>query len=275
MSTHPFTHLLLATEHTEFDVGAERVAIEMASKCGLSLMGVLPIVSNPEYEAAAPELANRAELEAAAKITQLRAAAQAAGIQLDMHARRGEEPYQEIVDEAARQKADLLIIRRRGKRSFLARLMVGEMVGKVLGHAPCSVLVVPRASHMWSRGILAAVDDTSATNIIMIAAMIALECDLPLNIVSVAETAALQQKAEAVIARNIAIAQSLGAKVQGRVLNGKAHEQILAATKDFGADLTVVGRGGKSSASRISVGSTMQKIAGHAEESVLIVRPPS
>jgi hypothetical protein len=60
-----FTRLLLATEHTEFDTGAERLAISMAQHCQLPLAVVLPLVSNPEYESLAPEIAMRAELEAA------------------------------------------------------------------------------------------------------------------------------------------------------------------------------------------------------------------
>jgi nucleotide-binding universal stress UspA family protein len=275
MHTHPFTRILLATEHTEFDIGAERVAVEMASKCGLPLMGVLPIVSNPEYETVAPDLAARDERAAAATAAKLRALAEAAGVQIAMHVRLGEEPYQEIVAEAKERGADLLVIRRRGKRSFLARLLLGEMVAKVLGHAPCSVLVVPRNSRLWQRGILVAVDDASPQNVAATAAAIALECDLPLTVVSIAESAHMQPEAEEVVARNVAVAEALGAKVEGRTRIGKPYEQILAATKDFGADLTVVGRGGKEGTGWVSVGSIMQKVAGHAEETVLIVRPPS
>ena len=45
---HPFEKILLATEHTEFDSGSERVAIEMARRCNLPLSVVVPVVTNPE-----------------------------------------------------------------------------------------------------------------------------------------------------------------------------------------------------------------------------------
>ena len=37
--TYSFTRILLATEHTEFDAGAERVAFELAKQCGVAARG--------------------------------------------------------------------------------------------------------------------------------------------------------------------------------------------------------------------------------------------
>src|SRR5512139_2412825 len=104
-----FERILLATEHTDFDVGSERVAIELARHCSLPLMVVLPLVSNPEFEAEAPQLALRAEHKALERLLQLRATADAAGVQLDVHVRRGEEPYREIIADATERKADLVV----------------------------------------------------------------------------------------------------------------------------------------------------------------------
>jgi len=50
----PFSRLLLATEHTDFDRGAEAIAFALAARCQLALAGVMPLVSNAEFEAAAP-----------------------------------------------------------------------------------------------------------------------------------------------------------------------------------------------------------------------------
>ncbi len=140
--THAFSQLLLATEHSEQDAGAEALAFAMAQHCGLPLAAVLPIVSNPEYEALAPQLAAHTEAQAGQRIQALLAAAQRARIALELQARRGPEPYREIVDEARARSTDLLVIRRRGKRGLLANLLVGDMVRNVVTHSPCSVLVV-------------------------------------------------------------------------------------------------------------------------------------
>ena len=274
MSAYPFKNILLATEHTEFDVGAERLALVMAQHCNLPLRAVLPILSNPEYEVEAPQLALRAERDAAVKINKLRSQAQEAGVILEIGARRGPEPYREIVEEATLHGCDLIVARRRGKQGFLARLLVGEMVSKVAGHAPCSVLFVPRAAHMWTRGVLAAVDGSAVTwRVAEMAAMVAAQCALPLTIVSVAnhDTPNLRAEAEKTLAQTLATASTIGAKGQGQVLVGKPFEQIVNAAKTFHADLIVIGRHGESNVFHSPLGGTAQKIVGLSDNPVLVV----
>lgn len=242
---YPFNRILLATEHTEFDAGAERLAFAMAKRCGVPLRVVVPLLSNPEYEAEMPELALRAEQEAGKKIEALCKQAEAAGIQLDVHVRRGSEIHSEIVAEANESKADLIVIRRRGKPSFLARLLVGEMVSKVIRDTSCSVLLVPRAAEFWNQHILAAVGDTpAAPNIAKIAGTIAGICDLPLTVLSVASDSEPESrsKTQSLNTLNVALASSASGKVRGEVRIGKPVEQTVAAVKDTGADLVVIGR---------------------------------
>jgi len=273
---HPFERILLATEHTEFDRGAERVALALAKHCGTPLAAVVPVVSNPEFESIAPQIVARAEQEAAANIADLRADAQSAGVPLDIVARRGEEPYAEIVQEAIERKADLIVLRRRGRRSFLSDLLVGEMVTKVMGHAPCSVLFVPRACQLWTRGVLAAVDASpNAAHVASIAAKAARQCDLPLHIVSALphDTSTARAAAESTIAHARAVAEAAGIPTPGSgILPGKPFEQILAAAKTLNADLIVMGRHGESNLIRAPFGGTTQKVLGLTESPVLVVR---
>jgi len=270
-----FTRLLLATEHTEFDVGAERVAFEFARQHAVPLAAVLPIVSNVEYETVAPEAVARVEKDAFARITQLQGVARAAGIAFDIRVRRGEEPYREIIAEAQACGADLVIVRRRGKQSFIANLLVGEMVGKVATHAPCSVLLVPRAARMWTRRVLAAVDGTrAAANVAHAAAQAAIEAGLPLLVVSVAlhDTPVERAAADATVATATAAARSLGADVDGRTVVGRAAEAIVTAAAESGADLIVAGRGGPASHGRFHLGGNAHRIIGLAECPVLVVK---
>ena len=275
--TFSFDRILLATEHTEFDVGAERVAFELAKRYATPLHGVLPMVSNAEYEAVAPERVEQAEREAYARLTELRAAAAAADVALDILVRRGEEPFREIIAEAQRCNADLIVARRRGKRGFLAKLMVGEMVGKVATLAPCSVLLVPRAARMWTQRVLAGVDGSAAAHrVAEIAAQIALRCDLPLLIASAAahDTAADRGHAESAIASAIAIAQRVGARVEGRRVTGAPDEAIAALAAETGADLIAVGRVGEAGRlQRLLLGATARRIIGLVPCPVLIVKP--
>lgn len=272
---HPFHRILLATEHTEFDSGAERVALELARRCALPLMAVVPVASNPEYEAIAPELSAQVDRDTAAHIAELRAAAHVAGVALDVCVRRGEEAWREIVAEAGERKADLVVTRRRGRRSFLADLLVGDMVSKVAGHAPCSVLMAPRNGGMWSRGVLAAVDDSDLTERVAgVAAAVAERCALPLFLVGVIaeDIPALRSRAEVALARASAAAGTIRSDHTG-ILVGKPHEEIIRQAVVVGADLLVIGRRGETSLARPLLGATAQKVIGLADGPVLVVHP--
>lgn len=272
--SHPFERILLATEHTDFDSGAERIAFELASHCDVPLAAVVPVVSNPEYEAIAPQIAAQVEQEAARHIDSLSHAARNAGLMIEVVARRGEEPYREIVQEAEARHTDLIVLRRRGKRSFLSNLMVGEMVSKVVAHAPCSVLFVPRTARMWSRSVLAAIDTSpNAAHVVHTAARVAKQCSLPLHIIQVLphDMPDARSLAESTLAHALAVASSAGVEARHVLTPGKAYEQILATSKRLDTDLIVIGRHGETNLLRTPFGGTTHKVIGLAECPVLVV----
>lgn len=267
--SHPFSKLLLSTEHTEFDAGAEALAFALAQRCGLPLAAVVPMVTNPEYEAVAPQLAAKAAATVATAIGELGHRAAELNVALDARPRGGEELWQVVVAEARDRQSDLLVLRRRGKRGFLANLLVGEMVTKVAGHVDCAVLMVPRAvTTMWSRRVLCAVDGSpEAARAIAVAASIAGECGMPVTVVAVAGDGVGQAQVDAALAA----VRAQGLQAEGRLLDGKPHEAILAAAKADGADLIVIGRRGRSGIQRAMLGSTAQRVVGFADCPVLLV----
>jgi nucleotide-binding universal stress UspA family protein len=268
----PFTRLLLATEHTDHDRGAEALAFALARRCGLPLAAVLPVVSNAEFEAVAPQVAARDDVQAAARRQGVEEAARAAGVDLGLHVRHGPEPYAEIVAEARERASDLIVIRPRGHRGLLANLLVGEMVHKVVAHAPCSVLIAPRGAQMWSRRVVAAVDPaTNELHPAVAAAKVARTCALPLTVVAVGDTEATARALDGA-ARE---ARAIGVEAETVALAGKVHEQLIAAAARCGADLIVVGRHGASQLSRAWIGGVTQKVIGLAECPVLVSVPPS
>ena len=273
MSNYPFNRILLATEHTEFDAGAERLAFAMAKHCGLPLLVVVPMLDNPEYEAEMPDLVLRDELEVANKIAALQKQADAAGVQLDVRVRRRSEIHTGIVAEANESKADLIVIRRRGKPGFLARVLVGEMVSKVIRDTTCSVLLVPRAAEFWSKRVLAAVGDTpAAPSIAKTAGIIAGICELPLTILSIATDSDPESlsRTQSLNTMNVALASASSDKVTGEVRVGKLLEQTIAAVKESGADLVVIGRQRYHLMPFGSHG-IMQNIAGNMDAPTLVV----
>ena len=147
---------------TEFDSGAQAVALTWSEQAGQPLSVVVPLVSNPEYEMLAPDRVAHDEARVAARLQQLHEQAARRGVRLDLRLRRGPLAQLEIVDEAKRRLSDVLLIRRRrrrrGERGFLARLLMGELVSAETKQAPCSVLIAPRAAQPWRHGVLLALD---------------------------------------------------------------------------------------------------------------------
>jgi nucleotide-binding universal stress UspA family protein len=270
-----FARPLLATEHSEFDVGAERVGLALAARRAKPLATVLPMVGNPEYDAVAPELAARGDAAVADRLQHLQAIAAAQGVQLAVQVRRGGELYREVVDEATATQADLIIIRRRGRPGLLANLLLGEMVSKVVAHAPCHVLVNGREALYWRRGVLAAIDpDAVALKTVALAARVAVDAGLPLAVVCVVEAVHGVPDAQHALATAVAHARSLGGAADGEVLVGKPHAQILDAARRRAADLIVLGRHGATRLSRAWIGSVAQKVVGLAECPVLLCVSP-
>jgi nucleotide-binding universal stress UspA family protein len=269
----PFHRLLLATEHTDFDSGAEALALALAQRCGLPLAVVLPMLSNAEFEMLAPELALQADAATARRIEQLQVAAQAFGVVLSPRVRRGADLAAEIVAEATAAAADLLVLRRRGQRSFLSRLLVGEMVSQVVARAPCNVLVVPRAALLWRTRVMVGVDPLAPdAACVAFAAALAAAFALPLHLVCVVADASSAAQSLAAVAQATAVqlAQLRHREVTAEVLVGSAADALLAAAARCAADLLVVSRNRPGADAGTRMGRVTEAVTGHAQVAVLV-----
>ena len=137
-----FEKILLATDGSESAQAAIREAINIAKICSNRLFVISVVEVNPEYEALAPQIVEKAENETREHLDSVKEQAETEGIKCETIAHRGEEPFKFIVDEAKKKKADMIIMGSHG-RTGLKRLMMGSVTARVIGHAPCKVLVVP------------------------------------------------------------------------------------------------------------------------------------
>jgi nucleotide-binding universal stress UspA family protein len=146
------------------------------------------------------------------------------------------------------------------------------MVRNVVAHAPCSVLIVPRAACMWSRRVLVATDPTTSDMTpVATAAAIAAECGLPLSVVCISEPVAdAMQRAEKALQRAWSTARAFDVPTDALVRIGRPHDQIIAAAQQLGADLLVIGRHGDDSLPRAWLGGVAQKVIGLADRPVLV-----
>lgn len=270
-----FERILVATDGTEFSAGAVRAAIHLARKVDARLYAVSVVVTNPEFETVAPQLAEKAEAESIRDLEAVRAEADKEGLECETLLRYGEEPFREIADLAGEIRADLIVMRRRGKRS-LAQMMVGDATRKAIGHAPCSVLVAPRSVEIHEKGILLATDGSRSSDTAAIAAgSLAKRLGAPFSVVSVTKpghSQARRQEARDAVARIAAFMEKEGIPAEGEVVEGRPETAIVEAAKRRGADLIVVGRKGRTALNRVLIGSVSERVVGLADCAVLVVK---
>jgi len=271
----PMKHILFATDGSEFSSGAQRVAIDLAKRCGADLTAMTIVLSTQDLEGVGTHgLREQLEEEAQAILAGVVAAAEGAGVGCATQLVYGDQPHQEIIDTALELAPDLIVLGRRGKRG-LARFMVGHATAQVAGLAPCPVLMVPRAGELWQRRILLASDGSEAcAPAEALAIDLARLCQLPLTLISVvspshnAERKAIAQTA---LDRLLARVQAAGLKGEALLAEGRPEEVVVNTAGDRGADLIVVGSRGRAGLKRLLLGSVSERIMGLAQGPVLIV----
>ncbi|CAK0740385.1 putative membrane transporter protein [Gammaproteobacteria bacterium] len=267
--------ILLVTDGSPYSVGATREAIRLAQRCGSRLRILSVIPSNVELETIGVALLKKEQDDALAHLERVREQAETAGVECDVRLRQGEEIYREIVKEAEKQRVDAIVMGRRGK-SGMMRTMLGSTTARVIGHTACSVLVVPRAAHIEGKTILVAVDGSRHSDTAAAAAgNLARQCKVPMVAVSVTneDTAPTRQReAEAVLSRVTRLLAKSGVSIQGKMLRGRPELAIVEAARSEGSDLIVMGSHGRTGLERVLMGSVSERVIGHAECAVLVVK---
>ncbi len=138
-----YRKILLATDGSEYSIGAVRHAIGVARRNQATLRAVTMVFANPEDATFSPGAVHEAERKAKNIVEAVQKTAVENGVDCDFVVRVGNEPSDAIVAAAEEFGADLIVLARRGKRG-LARMMVGEATHQVIGKAKCVVMVVPR-----------------------------------------------------------------------------------------------------------------------------------
>jgi nucleotide-binding universal stress UspA family protein len=242
MAPTTLSRVALMTQWTEFDSGAERVAIELAQRLQLPLSVVVPLLSNPEYEVVAHGLVADAEAATADAVSAFTARARDAGVKTEIRVRRGDELWREVVDEVHAVRADLLVTRRRGHRGFLGRLRVGEMVRQIAVHSSCPLMVVPRPAHVPSKGILVVIQaDATVEPEMRIAAMLASRLGLPLRVLIVVPKGQARAVGDVRLQQAQEVARQARVSIDGSVQTGPLPEALESSMRGSAVDLLVIG----------------------------------
>lgn len=267
--------MLLATDRSEFSEGAVREAINFAKRCASRLIVMSVLETNPEYETIGASAYQKEEEEAIKYLESVKARASEAGLSAcEAALYYGNEPYRIIVEAAAEKKADMIIIGRRG-RSNVMKVLMGSVAAKVIGHAPCKVLIVPRAARVEGRDILVATDGSEHSIAAASEAIgIAKRCGGNVIVLSSASTENELEEAKANVNYVVDMAQNEGVPIQALTPMGRSYDVIVETAGGRGVDLIVMGAYGKTGLKRLLMGSSTEKVIKHASCAVLVVKAP-
>ncbi len=268
-----FERILLATDGSEYSAGAIRIAIDLARRNRAKLYIASIAVYSPEYATSVPGI-ELAALDLARRNV-ASAAEAASGVDHEVVIAEAEDPWRGIVEAAEEYRADVIVMGRRGKRG-LARGMVGDATARVIGHAPCSILVAPRGARAYEHGFLVATDgsrygDAAAWS----AGRLALGAGLPLSVVSAVLPSHNEQRRREAVAAVERVKLGLAGQavaVSGIVAEGRPEQVILEQARHAGADLIVVGTHGRTGLDRLLMGSIAERVIGLSDSPVLVVK---
>ncbi len=265
--------LLLATDRSVFSEGAIREAINFATKCSSRLSIISILETNPQYETIGADVYKKEEAEALKYLEAIKTRAFQEGVSsCEAALHYGEEPYRIIVNEAAVKKVDMIIIGRRG-RSGLMKVLMGQVAAKVIGHASCKVLVVPRAARIEFRNILVATDGSDHSRAAASEAIgIAKRCGSHIIALSTAYLEKELEEAKTYANAVVEMARSEGIPAEAITPMGRSHDSIIETAGGRGVDLIVMGTYGKTGIKKMLMGSSTERVIGRAGCAVLVAR---
>jgi len=273
--TGRFERIMLATDGSEYCADAERVALSMVEKCGGTLLITSVVITNPAAESVAPDLIQAAEEETHALLQRIHGEAVKRGIAAETVVGRGPDPVDEIIAAAERERADVIVMGRRGKRGLMQR-MIGDATSRAVGKAKCSVMVVMEGAAMWRKRILLATDGSRFSDAAAVAATkIADLCHLPVTVVSTIrdsfneERAAVADESASRVCEHL---KSRNIEADKVVLRGDPDKLILETAQAREADLIVMGTHGRTGWERVVVGSVTESVIGSSKIPVLAVK---
>jgi nucleotide-binding universal stress UspA family protein len=182
--------------------------------------------------------------------------------------------YQKIVETAADESCDLVVMGRRGLRR-LERMLMGSVTARVLAHSTKDVLVVPRDAAVALDDLVVATDGSAHGEAALEAAMyFARSRGGAITAIAVAEmypesyadaprvVEMREQQAAAVLDRVAETAEAAGYPVSTQVLRGDPAGEIVSYAKARGAGMIFVGSRGRSGLEKLLLGSVAEKVIG-------------
>jgi len=282
ISPAPLEKLLVCTDESPDSQGALAVALNLArtAQCKVYLLQVLTLV--PLYEMQTPDLLPpptvNLEMQAAqeaamrSRLEAWRAKAADLGVDLEPRLRSSTSAYDGIREEAEELKPDWIIMGRHGLTG-LARLLMGSVTARVIGHSRVNVLVVPQGTTLEFKRLLVASDDSSFSAAAWEEALsITQRMGSHLFAISVAATDGELTTARAVVQKLEAEAKRRGVALETAVPRGQPDQAIIHWAQTKQVNLIILGSHGRTGLRKLLMGSVVERVIGQAPCPVLVVK---
>jgi nucleotide-binding universal stress UspA family protein len=115
----------------------------MATVCNSQLFALTVIEEYPTaLDSSGPGVKEQIEVEAKGFLDRIKQRTEEKNVACETITRVGRQPHELIIEEARQKAIDLIVMGTHG-RTGLKKFFMGSVTQKVIGMAPCSVLVVP------------------------------------------------------------------------------------------------------------------------------------
>jgi nucleotide-binding universal stress UspA family protein len=264
--------LLVCTDGSPASQGAITGALALAGSCGSKIFFLTVLEFYPELEVRAPEIVAQREIEVRKHLEARKAEAEKLGIPVETLVQRSEKPHEAIIEKAEKIKPDMIIMGRHG-RSRLFRLMMGNVVARVIGYSTFNVLVIPSEVPLKFERILIASDGSPYSYAAWDEAVfITKRVGGELIAVSVARDESKIATAQAIVQKLKKDAALLEVDLQTLVYQGRPYLSIIEAARDKEADLIVMGALGMTELSDFLMGSVTERVVAYAPCAVMVVK---
>ncbi|MBE9530918.1 MAG: universal stress protein [Proteobacteria bacterium] len=133
--------IMVAVDNSEYSLKAVEKAIEMARLQGGEMTVISVALELPDIEEIPVSYGEKLKDQALRAVRKATEMAENAGIRVEARVEVGTSPAENIVNLAYELKTNLIVIGHRGITG-IGRFLIGSVAGRVVAHAPCSVLVV-------------------------------------------------------------------------------------------------------------------------------------
>lgn len=267
--------LLLATDGSRFSDGAIQEAIFFGQTCRARVIVLHVVSAQAESINAANFAVRQGQQELAPHLDLIRKMAADSGVEVEVVVVGSGKPEQTIVEQAQLRNADVILMGRHGKTGRLSHL-VGKMTAKVIAQGFPRVLVAPEDFIITGSHVLLAVDGSpNSRQATKEALSLGRTCTTlqRLTVMSVAKKEDDQSEAQELVDEvcSRGLQEGLRISCDPLVAVGDPAQCIVAAARQRGVDMILIGGRGKRGMLKMLMGHVTEHVIGRAHCAILVV----